>query len=162
MKNRILYPFLLIIPKGKPIKQILSSFKISLKRRDKKRLSESSWATQKQIFGSISYEIHNILSFIHIHIVFFTYLREGLYAHRIFSNLFHSFSFFIFRCEVTKKNAYMPRFSSKNFNVTITPYFYSITVSNNIISTKPMEKPMVLRFVCLPVEASGISSSTTT
>ena len=36
MKNRILYPFLLIIPKGKPIKQILSSFKISLKCRDKK------------------------------------------------------------------------------------------------------------------------------
>ena len=39
---------------------------------------------------------------------------------------------------------------------------YPITTSSTIIRTKPMAKPMVLRLECLPVEASGISSSTTT
>ena len=39
---------------------------------------------------------------------------------------------------------------------------YPITTSSTIISTKPMAKPMVLRLLCWPLEASGISSSTTT
>ena len=39
---------------------------------------------------------------------------------------------------------------------------YPITTSSTIISTKPMAKPMVLRLLCLPSEASGMSSSTTT
>ena len=33
---------------------------------------------------------------------------------------------------------------------------------STIISTKPMAKPMVLRLECLPSDASGMSSSTTT
>lgn len=37
---------------------------------------------------------------------------------------------------------------------------YAITTSSTIISTKPIANPMVLRFVCRPVEASGMSSST--
>ncbi len=41
-------------------------------------------------------------------------------------------------------------------------FFYPITTSSTIISTKPMAKPMVLRLLCWPLEASGISSSTTT
>ena len=39
---------------------------------------------------------------------------------------------------------------------------HPIAVSITIISTKPMANPMVLRFECSPVDASGISSSTTT
>ena len=39
---------------------------------------------------------------------------------------------------------------------------YPITTSSTIISTKPTAKPMVLRLECRPLEASGISSSTTT
>ena len=39
---------------------------------------------------------------------------------------------------------------------------YPITTSRTIINTKPMAKPIVLRLLCAPLEASGISSSTTT
>ena len=39
---------------------------------------------------------------------------------------------------------------------------YPITTSSAIINTKPIAKPMVLRLLCSPLEASGISSSTTT
>ena len=40
--------------------------------------------------------------------------------------------------------------------------FYPITTSRTIISTKPSAKPMVERLECVPLEASGMSSSTTT
>ncbi len=39
---------------------------------------------------------------------------------------------------------------------------YPITTSSTIINTKPIAKPMVLRLLCCPLEAYGISSSTTT
>ena len=41
-------------------------------------------------------------------------------------------------------------------------FFYPITTSSTIMSTKPMAKPIVLRLECSPPLASGISSSTTT
>lgn len=39
---------------------------------------------------------------------------------------------------------------------------YPITTSSTIISTNPRAKPMVLRLLCSPLDASGISSSITT
>ena len=48
------------------------------------------------------------------------------------------------------------------FSFVIIFLFYLITTSSTIISTKPMAKPMVLRLLCWPLEASGISSTTTT
>ena len=41
-------------------------------------------------------------------------------------------------------------------------YCHPMTTSSTIIKTNPMAKPMVLRLLCWPAEASGISSSTTT
>ena len=41
-------------------------------------------------------------------------------------------------------------------------YGYPITTSSTIMSTKPKAKPMVLKLECVPSDASGISSSTTT
>ncbi len=39
---------------------------------------------------------------------------------------------------------------------------HPITTSSTIITTKPMAKPIVLRLECCPLDASGMSSSTTT
>ena len=40
--------------------------------------------------------------------------------------------------------------------------YYPITTSSTIMSAKPRAKPTVAMLECLPCEASGISSSTTT
>ena len=45
-----------------------------------------------------------------------------------------AFLFFIFRCEVTKKNAYMQRFSSKNFNVNKTNTTHSFMTPKSMSS----------------------------
>src|SRR5574344_867280 len=84
------HPFFLIFAKCQTIKQFLPALIICLERRDKKRLTESSWTTQKHIFRTITQEIDNIPCLIYVHIITLSYIRESLHSYWVFSYLFHS------------------------------------------------------------------------
>ena len=90
MNHRISLPLLLQLFDGESLEQFLSTLKISLKSRYKKRLSESSRTTQKQVLRIMRQLIYEGC-LIYISITTLYYLIKGLYSYRIF-HIAHIFS----------------------------------------------------------------------
>ena len=89
MKHRMLHPFLLIISYCQSLEEFLSTLEISLKSRGKKRLSESSWTTQKDILHTFFSEIHDVFGLIYIEITFLANFFKSLNSYRIFIYYFY-------------------------------------------------------------------------
>ena len=79
----MLYPFLLIISNSQSLEKFLSSLEIGLESRGNKRLSESSWTTQKNVLHLFLSKINDVLGLIYIEIFTLSDIRECLYSYRI-------------------------------------------------------------------------------
>ena len=78
----MLHPFLLIIGYGKSLEEFLSPLEVSLERRGKERLSESSWTIQKDIRHLLLSKIYDIFRLIHVEVIFLTNSLESLHSNR--------------------------------------------------------------------------------
>ena len=128
MEHRVLHPILLVISDGKSFEEFLPALEIGLQSRCKKRLSESPWATQKDIPHAFLSEIHDVFRLIHIEVSFLSNHFESLYAYRIFIHYFcHILTYFTFCAAKLQRKTEYTKFS---------PYFfYYSNIANKDIAS---------------------------